>query len=82
MSTGDTFLVLSAFLASAVEFVEALTVVPGGSNMAAEMQKVADAVAAAGRKAMSDNERRRTMGRRSTASRRRSGWRDPLPRHR
>src|SRR6201982_745405 len=27
MSTGDTFLVLSAFLASAVEFVEALTIV-------------------------------------------------------
>jgi D-cysteine desulfhydrase len=31
--------------------VEAITVVPGGSNMAAEMQKVADEVAAAGRKA-------------------------------
>ncbi|MDB5955421.1 D-cysteine desulfhydrase [Ramlibacter sp.] len=31
--------------------VEAITVVPGGSNMAAEMQKVADAVARAGRKA-------------------------------
>src|SRR4051812_13950434 len=30
--------------------VEAITVVPGGSNMAAEMQKVADAVTAAGRK--------------------------------
>src|SRR3954453_9674191 len=27
MSTGDTFLVLSAFLASGVEFVEALTIV-------------------------------------------------------
>ena len=31
--------------------VEQITVVPGGSNMAAEMQKVADAVAAEGRKA-------------------------------
>ena len=31
--------------------VEAITVVPGGSNMAAEMQKVADEVARAGRKA-------------------------------
>src|SRR5688572_18942063 len=31
--------------------VEAITVVPGGSNMAAEMQKVADDVARAGRKA-------------------------------
>ena len=31
--------------------VEAITVVPGGSNMAAEMQKVADAVAGEGRKA-------------------------------
>ncbi|HZY18710.1 MAG TPA: D-cysteine desulfhydrase [Ramlibacter sp.] len=30
--------------------VEAITVVPGGSNMAAEMQKVADALAAEGRK--------------------------------
>jgi D-cysteine desulfhydrase len=31
--------------------VEAITVVPGGSNMAAEMQKMADAVAKEGRKA-------------------------------
>lgn len=31
--------------------VEAVTVVPGGSNMGAEMQKVADAVASEGRKA-------------------------------
>lgn len=31
--------------------VESITVVPGGSNMAAAMQKVADAVAAEGRKA-------------------------------
>jgi D-cysteine desulfhydrase len=31
--------------------VEAITVVPGGSNMAAEMQKMADDVARAGRKA-------------------------------
>ncbi len=31
--------------------VEAITVVPGGSNMAAEMQKVADKLAAEGRKA-------------------------------
>lgn len=31
--------------------VEAITVVPGGTNMAAEMQKMADAVAAEGRKA-------------------------------